>query len=240
MGNFIDLGFIAKSIPQMLVYLPVTIRLAIIPMIFGTLIGLIVALIKIYKVPVLKQLAFIYVSLIRGTPLLVQLYIVYYGLFKVLLMLKDNYSWLQNIDVNAVQPEYYAIFAFSINLGAYLSETLRSAIESVDRGQFEAAHAMGMRQSQIMLKIILPQASLVALPNLGNTLISMVKDTSFAFMIMVVDIMGEAKILGARGLRFFEVYVGVSIIYWVVCIILERCLVLLERKLKVYERGIAE
>jgi len=239
-GNFVDLDFIAKSIPQMLAYLPVTLMLAIIPMIFGTLIGLFVALIKIYKVPVLKQLAFIYVSFIRGTPLLVQLYIVYYGLFKLLMALKDSQSWLHGFDITAVRPEYYAVLAFSINLGAYLSETLRAAIESVDRGQFEAAHSMGMSQSQIMLKIILPQAALVALPNMGNTLISMVKDTSFAFMIMIVDVMGEAKIIGARGLRFFEVYVGVSLIYWAVCIILERFLAVVEKRLRVNERGITE
>jgi L-cystine transport system permease protein len=128
--------------------------------------------------------------------------------------------------------------AFSVNLGAYLSETIRSSIEAVDRGQFEAANSIGMSQAQIMLKIVLPQALIVAIPNLGNTLISTVKDTSLIFMIGIVDIMGEAKIIGARGLAFFEIYIAVSIIYWFICIILEKCLNLLEKRSRIFERSV--
>src|SRR5690606_11176422 len=172
-------------------------------------IGMAAALIKIYKVPVLNVISSIYVSFIRGTPLLVQIYLVFYGIRKIIYFLQREYGWLMSADVNSIPPEVYALLAFSINLGAYLSETIRSAIESVDRGQFEAAKAIGMTPTQMMLKIIFPQALSVAIPNLGNMFISTIKDTSLVFMIGVIDIMGEAKILGSRGLAFFEVYIAV-------------------------------
>ena len=167
-----------------------------------------------------------------------QIYLVFYGIPKIIYFIQTEYGWLQGLDVNIIAPEIYALLAFSVNLGAYLSETIRSAIESVDRGQFEAAKAIGMSPTQMMLKIIFPQALAVAIPNLGNTFISTIKDTSLVFIIGVIDIMGQAKILGSRGLAFFEVYIAVSIIYWIVCIIVERLLVILEKRIRKFERSV--
>lgn len=96
-----------------------------------------------------------------------------------------------------------------------------------------------MSSTQMMLKIIFPQALTVAIPNLGNMFISTIKDTSLVFIIGVIDIMGQAKIMGSRGLAFFEVYIAVSIIYWILCIVVERLLVLVEKRVRRYERGIA-
>jgi L-cystine transport system permease protein len=208
-------------------------------MFIATVIGLLAALIKIYKVPVLRYIAGFYVSFIRGTPLLVQLYLIYYGVPKTVDFLNQNYGWFGHVNFNIISPAYYAIGAFSVNLGAYLSETMRSAIEAVDRGQFEAAISIGMSQPQLMAKVVLPQALLVALPNYGNTFISTVKDTSLIFMISVVDMMGQAQIIGARTVKFFEVYIVVSFLYWGICILLEKTLAILEKRLNVYERRIA-
>lgn len=239
MENLLDIGFLIESFPAIVARLPITIGIAVGSMILSLFLGLATALIKIYRVPVLKTVSSFYVSFIRGTPLLVQIYLVFYGIPKVIYFLQAEYGWLQNIDVNIIAPEIYALVAFSMNLGAYLSETIRSAIESVDRGQFEAAKAIGMSPTQMMLKIIFPQALAVAIPNLGNMFISTIKDTSLVFIIGVIDIMGQAKIMGSRGLAFFEVYIAVSIIYWILCIIVERLLTLVEKRARRYERGVA-
>jgi L-cystine transport system permease protein len=221
-------------------YLPVTLRISVIPTLVGILLGLAVALIRIYKVPVLRQLAVVYVSFIRGTPLLVQLFLVYYGLPWLILRTAMALGLVLTFDINHIIPEYFVLFAFSINMGAYLSETLRSAIESVDKGQFEAAQSIGLSSPYIMLKIILPQAAVTALPNLSNALISMVKDSSLAFMVTVVDIMGAARIMGSRNLRYLELYISVSLVYWLVCIVLEQVFNLAEKRLKVGKRGLVE
>ena len=239
MENLLDLNFLIESFPAIISRLPVTIGIAVGSLLLSLVIGVAAALIKIYKVPVLSVITSIYISFIRGTPLLVQIYLVFYGIPKIIYFLQSEYGWLQSADVNSIAPEFCALMAFSINLGAYLSETIRSAIESVDRGQFEAAKAIGMTPVQMMLKIVFPQALTVAIPNLGNMFISTIKDTSLVFIIGVIDIMGQAKILGSRGLAFFEVYIAVSIVYWILCIAVERLLVKIEKRARRYERGIA-
>ena len=237
MENLLDINYIIESLPSILSRLPITLLIAVGSMVIGLLMGFAVALIQIYKVPVLRQLTSFYVSFTRGTPLLVQMYLVFYGIPKIIYFLQTSYGLFYNFDVNLISPEVFALLAFSLNLGAYLSETIRSAIESVDRGQFEAAKAIGMSPSQMMLKIILPQALAIAIPNLGNIFIITVKDTSLVFIIGVIDIMGQAKILGSRGLAFFEVYIAVSLVYWVICIIIARLLVVLEKRVRRFERG---
>lgn len=239
MENLLDINFLIDSFPAIISRLPVTIGIAVGSLILSLFIGVATALIKIYRVPVLRVISAIYVSFIRGTPLLVQIYLVFYGIPKIIYYVQIEYGWLQSVDVNSIPPEVYALLAFSVNLGAYLSETIRSAIESVDRGQFEAAKSIGMTPAQMMLKVIFPQALATAIPNLGNMFISTIKDTSLVFIIGVIDIMGEAKILGSRGLAFFEVYIAVSIVYWILCIAVERLLVKVEKRARRYERGIA-
>jgi len=235
----IDVPFLWEGTLEIAKALPVTLRLAFIPMLLGTVLGLLIALVRIYKLPVLRQAAAVYVSFLRGTPALVQLFLVFYGLPALILGFGGMADPSFFIDFNKIPAEWFAIGAFTVNTSAYTSETLRSAIESVDRGQIEAAYSIGLKPLKVMLKIVFPQAALNALPNLGNTLISLVKDTSIAFMIMVIDVMGVAKILGARSLQFLEVYISVSIIYWVVCIVLEFGLRLLERRLGISRRSMA-
>lgn len=238
MEKLLDIPYMIDNFPDIAARLPITMLIAVLAMLFGLAIGFVTALIKIYKVPVLQRISGFYVSFTRGTPLLVQIYLIFYGIPKFIYFFQTEYDLLLSVNVNIISPEVYALLAFSLNLGAYLSETIRSAIESVDRGQFEAAKAIGMSPTQMMLKIILPQALAVAIPNLGNTFISTIKDTSLVFIIGVIDIMGQAKILGSRGLAFFEVYIVVSIIYWIVCIIVERLLVKIEKRVRRYERSV--
>ena len=191
---------------------------------------------RIYKVPVLRHIVGFYTSFIRGTPLLVQIYLAYYGLPLMLKALEASYGW--RFDISGIPAIYYVYVAYSINTGAYLTETIRGAIEAVDIGQFEAAQSIGMTSQQMYLRIILPQAFLVALPNLGNTIISLIKDTSLAFSVTVIELIAQAKLTAARNLRFFEVYIAAAAIYWLTCIVLEHIVRLAERYAK-RKRGLA-
>ncbi len=238
MKPLFDFQFMIAIIPDILQVVPVTLNITVVAMVLALFIGLVTALIRIYRIPLAKQLAALYISFTRGTPLLVQIYLAYYGIPKVLEYLQVNYGW--NINVDGIPAIVFIYFAFTLNVGAYLSETIRASIEAIDKGQMEAALSIGMTRLQAMRRIILPQAVAIALPSFGNTLISLIKDTSLAFMISVVEMMGEAKILGARGLQFFEVYIVVALMYWAICILVERGVAVLETLSKRFEGAKAE
>ena len=233
MQPLLDYGFMVAVVPALLKALPVTLEITAVSMTLAMGVALATALIRIQRVPVLRQVAALYVSFMRGTPLLVQIYLAYYGLPKVLDHLQQRTGW--SLDVSGIPAIAFIYFAFTLNVGAYSSESIRAAIEAIDKGQMEAALSVGMTRWQGMRRIVLPQALTVALPSLGNTAIGLLKDTSLAFLISVVELMGEAKIQGARGLQFFEVYVVAALVYWGVCICIERLVAALERKAKRYE-----
>jgi L-cystine transport system permease protein len=233
MPPLLDYDFMAAVVPELLAAVPLTLQITVVSLFLALAVGLATALLRLYQVPVLKQLAALYVSFTRGTPLLVQIYLSYYGLPKVLDHLQGRYGWA--LDVSGIPAIAYIYFAFTLNVGAYSSETIRAAILSVDKGQLEAALAIGMTRLQAMRRIVLPQALTVALPSFGNTAIALVKDTSLAFLVSVIELMGRAKILGARGLQFFEVYIVVAFIYWGICLLIERLVAALERRVRRYE-----
>jgi len=233
MGNLFDFHFFLSTFGDLARVVPVTLKIAAVAMLASLAAGLAVALARIYKVPVLSQLAAAYVSFARGTPMLVQIYLSYYGIPLAMQLLQEKYGW--TVDVSGIPAIAFIYFAFTFNVAAYLSETIRAAILAVDKGQMEAALSVGMSSLKGLRRIVLPQALAVALPSFGNTAIALVKDTSLAFMISVVELMGEAKILGARGLRFFEVYVAVALVYWGICIIIERLVAMAERRVRRFE-----
>lgn len=233
MKPLFDFGFMISIIPALLNVVPVTLTIAVVAMVLALFVGLFTALIRIYQIPIAKRLATLYISFVRGTPLLVQIYLVYYGVPKILDYLNARYGW--QLGVEGIPAILYIYFAFTLNVGAYLSETIRAAVEAVDKRQMEAALSLGMTRWQGLKWIILPQALAIALPSLGNTMISLVKDTSLAFMISVVEMMGEAKILGAQGLQFFEVYIVVALLYWIICIIIEKAVAGLEKQMHSFE-----
>jgi L-cystine transport system permease protein len=233
MVKLFDVQFFLSTFPELASVIPVTLKITLVAMLASLVVGLAVALARIYRVPGLRQLAAVYVSFARGTPMLVQIYLSYYGIPLVAEFLRAKYGW--GLDVSRVPAIVFIYFAFTFNVAAYLSETIRAAILAIDKGQMEAALSVGMSSLKGMQRIVLPQALAVALPSFGNTVIALVKDTSLAFMISVVEMMGEAKILGARGLRFFEVYVAVALVYWGICIIIERLVAVGEKRVKRFE-----
>lgn len=236
MDKLLDFSYMIKSVPAIAKGIPTSLAIAFIAFLIGIIIGLFVALVKIYKVPVLYQIATVYVSFIRGTPLLVQIFLSYYGIPMVIRFLDYNYHL--NYDVSFIPAIYFIYVAFSLNSGAYLSETIRSAIQSVNKGQMEACYSVGMTTSQGLRRIVLPQAVTVALPNIGNHFVALLKDTSLAFAASVPEIIGKAKIIAGRTSQFFEVYIVAALLYWIICIIIERLLLFLENRFRRYERGV--
>lgn len=233
MPNILDFGLIFTQIPTLLAYLPVTLFITVFSMLFGVMLGLVVAVIKMHKIPVLSQLAAIFVSFIRGTPLLVQLYLSFYGI--PVLLRYINYLYDTNYNVNGISPMIFVLIAFSLNEAAYNSETIRAALQSVNKGQIEAAQSLGMTYSQLLRRIVIPEAFLVALPNLGNTLIGLLKGTSLAFVCSVTEMTGRGKTLAGHSYRYFEVYISLALIYWGLTIIIELMVKYLEKRLTISE-----
>lgn len=230
MTKLFDIELVFSQIPELLKYLPVTLELAILAMLLGVAFGLLLAVVKMKKIPVLTQIAGFYISIIRGTPAIVQLYIAYFGIPMFLKYMNLNHG--TSFDISAFPGFACAVLAMGFNESAYNAEIIRGALTSVDKGQIEAASSMGMTYFQTLRRVILPEAITVALPGLGNSFIGMIKGTSLAFVCAVVEMTAQGKILGGRNYRYFEVYVSLAIIYWVVTIIVEQILKFIERKLQ--------
>ncbi len=196
-----------------------TIPLSLASFALGLAIALLVALMRLSKVRLVSAAARAYVSVIRGTPLLVQLFVIFYGLPSIGLR---------------IEPWPSAIIAFSLNVGGYAAEVIRAAILSVPKGQWEAAHMIGMPHSLALRRIILPQAARVSVPPLSNTFISLVKDTSLASLILVTEMFREAQQIAAFSREFMVVYVEAAAIYWVVCLALSAAQSRLEERLDRY------
>lgn len=191
--------------------LTVTIPLTILAFFFAMLIATAVALIQFAEIPILKQICRFYIWIIRGTPLLVQLYVIFFGLPSVGITL---------------EPFTAAVIVFSINEGAYCAETIRGALESIDRGQMEAGYCLSMSYGQIMWHVILPQAFRNAFPSLSNSLISMVKDTSLAANITVTEMFMSTQRIVANTWEPLALYCEVALVYLIfstVLTALQRC-----------------
>ena len=192
-----------------------TIPLTVISFVLGLVLALGVALMRLSSVPAVSAVARIYVSLVRGTPLLLQLFIIYYG--------------LPALGVR-FDPFPAAILAFTLNVGGYAAEVIRSAILSVNKGQWEAASTVGMGYVTTLQRVVLPQAARTAIPPLSNTLISLVKDTSLASTIQVTELLRVAQEAAAPTYQFFALYGVAAVYYWVVCLVLSFVQVRLEER----------
>lgn len=197
----------------------VTIPLTLVSFSLGLAIALLTAMVQVANIPVLKQIARIYVWIIRGTPLLVQLFVIFYGLPSV------------GIILDAIPA---ATIVFSFNTGAYASETIRAAIEAVPAGQLEAGYCVGMNYLQIMARIVLPQALRTAFPPLSNSLIGLVKDTSLAANITVTEMFMSGQRIAARSLEVMAIYCEVAFVYLLFCTVLTKLQSYCEKRMKIY------
>lgn len=220
MPNLFDLSVVYNDLIQIIKFLPVTLELTVIAMIGGLIIGFALAIIRMKRIPVLQQIVTVFISIIRGTPILVQLYVTYFGI--PILLKYINYYQHTDINISGIPSILFAFVALALNNAAYNAVTIQAALEAVNKGEIEAAAALGMTGWQRMVRIIIPEAIELALPSLGNTLIGLVKGTSLAFSCAVVEMTAEAKILGGRDYRYFEAYVALAIVYWLVVVIMEQ------------------
>lgn len=198
--------------------LTMTIPLTVISFSLAMVIAIAAALVQFAKIPVLKELCRFYIWVIRGTPLLVQLFVVFYG--------------LPNVGI-LIDPFPAAVLVFSLNEGAYCSETVRAALESVPPGQMEAGQCVGMSYLQVMRRIILPQALRIAFPSLSNSLIAMVKDTSLAANITVTEMFMVTQRIVARTYEPLALYIEVGVVYLIFCTVLTKVQRLVEKHMRV-------
>jgi len=205
--------------PMLRATVTMTIPLTAISFVIGLVLALLLALARISSIAPLSWLARAYISVVRGTPLLVQLFIVFYALPQLGLV---------------IDPFPSAVIAFSLNVGGYAAEVIRAAILSIPKGQWEAAQTIGMGYTTTLRRVILPQAARTAVPPLSNTLISLVKDTSLASTILVTELLRVAQLAAAPTFDFFALYGVAAVYYWIVCLILSSVQVRVETRLERY------
>lgn len=209
--QWFDWDYMLNSVPKLILpFFKVTFLCVIVTLAMGSVFGFLLALCKLGKNRLLRRFAYMLTDIIRSMPFLVMLFLLYYGLAKFIPQL------------NAVNKVYFLILTLIIFDSCRLSEIMRSAYEAIDKGQMEAALSVGLSAPQALTKIVVPQATYIALPNLGNLLVGMVLETALGFTIGIYDVMGTAKLINAReyGAHNLEIYLAAALIYWAVSLLI--------------------
>lgn len=214
MAQYFDGKLVFEYLPELLSRIHITLLLVFTATVFGMIFGSVLALIRIHKILILNQLVAIYISFVRGTPIIVQMFIVYYGFPAILMNL--------GIDINRWDKLIFVIITYGLNTSAFMSEIIRSAITSVSIGQSEASYSVGLTKIQTFYRIIGPQALKTALPSISTTIVGLLQDSAIAFSLGIVDVMGEVQVLGARTYHTIEGYVAAGIIFFVLGAIVEK------------------
>jgi amine acid ABC transporter, permease protein, 3-TM region, His/Glu/Gln/Arg/opine family len=231
MGRRFDAAYVFDFLLRLLEYFQITMFIVAASFLLGMLVGFLVALPRLYRIPVLDRCCAVYVSFFRGTPILAQLFLIYFGL--------PEWAGRIGLDLSRVPALAFVILTYALNTGAFVSEAIRAGVGSVDRGQVEAAYAVGMTARQAFVRIVLPQALAVSLPVLANLVIGGLKDSSLAFTVGVMEMTGRARTLGVATQHFIEAYIALSVIYYAVSLALERGFRLLERRMLRHEPSLA-
>ncbi|WP_319402387.1 amino acid ABC transporter permease [uncultured Anaeromusa sp.] len=211
----LNYDFMWKTFSVILAGIPVTLEITLVSLLVAAPFSFAMALARIYEVKILKDAARLYISFIRGTPIVLQILVVYSLVPSLLNSLVKSLAL--NIKVFEVDPIVYAYVVFAINTAALLAEVFRSALLSVHEGQIEAGLSVGMTLPQIYVRIIIPQALVAALPNLCNLSVNLIKNTSLAFLMTVKDITAIGKIQASYGYNYIEAYIDVFWVYFTLC-----------------------
>lgn len=215
---------------QLLAGIPLTLQLVGLALLFGSMLGSLTAFARMSGIPGLAQVAYCYVYVIRGTPLLVQIFLIYFGLGQIELI-RESFAW------PVLRDEVWcAVIALALNSGAYTSEVIRGGIQSIPHGQLEAALAYGMSRRTRLVRIILPQALRQLLPAYGNECVSMVKASALASTITVMEVTGIARNLASNTYAPIETYLAAGIIYLGLNFIITRLIAMAEAKLPGHAR----
>jgi L-cystine transport system permease protein len=215
----LNFPFMVNTFFASLKAIPITLEITIVALIIAVPIGFLMALCVIYRIKVLKQLSQIFISFIRGTPIVLQILIIYSLLPSLLNAFIKSRGW--NINIFDINPIFYAFIVFALNNSAQLAELFRSSILAVDKGQYEAALASGLSPVKSYIRVIIPQALVTAIPNFSNLVIILIKNTSLAFLMTVRDITATAKIEASYGYNYIEAYFDIFLIYIIVCAVVQ-------------------
>lgn len=223
-----SLQFMMTAIRASLHYVPTTLFLAVVPLLLGSVIGMAIALIRLFKIPFAATFLKWVVIILKAIPLVLVLLVTY-------LMTSDFFDQLAvangwSIGFKDVNPIWIVIFSLTQYAMTTLAEAFRSALESVPKGQYDAAYSVGLTRWQLIRRILIPQAFPIAFPMISSTLIGLVKASSLAFMVSVVDVLNGALIEANSNYRFLEVYVAASIVYWAICAVIENLSKRIEEK----------
>ncbi|KYG90192.1 MULTISPECIES: amino acid ABC transporter permease [Metasolibacillus] len=224
MEKYFDITYLWSALPQLLPFLFVTLYVAALAVVFGSVAGLVLAMAKLSNHALLRWLANGYTTIIRCTPSIVLLFLVYYGVPAF----AEN---LLNINLHNVHTGVFVVITFSLQFAAMMSEVIRSSYLAIDRGQHEAAVSVGLTPLQAYRRIVFPQAFVVAIPNFGNGLIAVLQEGALAYTIGFIDIVGKANLIIANnyGTHTLEIFMALAIIYWILSITLEKLFAKLER-----------
>lgn len=228
-----SLEYFFSSFPKLLPYLPITLLILAVSLVFSLLFGLFFAWCRMRKNRVVRAIVSVYIEIIRGTPFVVLLFIIYFGLPKLFLS-------AFGIDINGWNKAFYIIATLAIFGSARMSEAMRSAYLAVPKGQAEAAYSCGLSAWQTFRTVTMPQALLIALPNLGNLILSNLLETAVGFSVGIVDFVGNARLVITRdyGVHIMEIYVAVALVYWIMSMLFAKLFDVVEIALK-RRQGIA-
>ncbi|MGB2872736.1 amino acid ABC transporter permease [Psychrobacillus psychrotolerans] len=223
----IDTFFIALS------GVPITLLVTIVALLIALPLGFLLALTRINQVPVLNWFSRIYVSFVRGTPIIIQIFIVYASVPLILSLFFEKYNI--NINVYNINPIWYAFIVFSFSTTAILIEVFRSALSTVNKGQLEAAQSVGLSNFQAYRRIVIPQALVVALPNICTATVNLIKATSLGYAMSLQEITLKAKVAANVGYNYVEAYIDIFLVYIILCSLVEYGFKIYEKRLRRYK-----
>ncbi|HWO53875.1 MAG TPA: amino acid ABC transporter permease [Paenibacillus cookii] len=233
MSGGLDWGFLVKTFFIALSGAPTALAITVVALLIAAPLGFMGALTRINKIPVLHRLAQIYVSFVRGTPIIVQIFIIYSSVPLLLTSLFAKFHI--QADVYKVNPIWYAFIVFSLYTTATLIEVFRSAINTVNKGQLEAALSVGLTTVQAFRRIIIPQALVVALPNICTATTNLIKATSLGYAMSLQEITLKAKVAANVGYNYVEAYIDIFLIYLIICSLVEYGFKRYEKYLRTYK-----
>ena len=223
----IDTFFVALS------GVPTALMITIVSLVIALPLGFLLALARINRIPVISGLARVYVSFVRGTPVIVQIFIIYTSVPLIVKPIFEKFHFKTNLyDVN---PIWYAFIVFAINTTAILIEVFRSSINTVNKGQLEAAYAVGLNNVQAFRRIIIPQTLVVALPNICTATVNLIKATSLGYAMSLKEITLRAQVAANVGYNYIEAYIDIFLVYLILCSLVEYVFKLYERRLRKYK-----
>ncbi|MDU4961851.1 MAG: amino acid ABC transporter permease [Sporomusaceae bacterium] len=233
-----DFQYVVAAFKVAVQYIPVTLALSVIPLLIGIALGTLIAVARKFRVRFIGRAADLIIPVVKGIPLVLHLFIINFLVLKPFDALAKWYSWADMFRL--MDKTYIGIIAMSIYAVIVVSETMRSALLSVNDGQYEACYSVGLTKWQALRRVVLPQAFPFAVPVLCNNFIGLIKGSSIVYLIMVVDVMNGALTAAQINYRFLEAYIAAALIYWAMCLAVERVSLRLERYFNRYQIRLPE